>query len=263
MQVLRDVFQYIPVLTREQFLATGFAERKMIMTTDILVLCQSKHHQLSQLSLYASYNYKYLPLFRKRSQKKVHKKKPLRVHQEVLTVHATCGLPSVCSEQIITDVEGLLDMQCLFMICVFLVKEDTSSVENIAPSSYSAAAELAFPTNKKCLETRYNGTTSLPLMKSRSPMTCSVVKYNDATIDGDTESVMSSEPPSGGDTPSDVPSMTIAPYSSPSPGGSWCSLLSAGTSPTHSKSSNTSPTQHSADSPTKHGSVGPKDDSKY
>lgn len=49
-QVLRDVFHYAPTLTREQFLATGFAERKMIMTTDILALCESKHQQLSQLS---------------------------------------------------------------------------------------------------------------------------------------------------------------------------------------------------------------------
>lgn len=50
MQVLRDVFHYVPVLTREQFLATGFAERKMIMATDILRHCESKHRQLTQLS---------------------------------------------------------------------------------------------------------------------------------------------------------------------------------------------------------------------
>ena len=49
LQVLRDLFQYVPVLTREQFLATGFAERKIIMTTDILRLCESKHKQLTQL----------------------------------------------------------------------------------------------------------------------------------------------------------------------------------------------------------------------
>ena len=48
-QVLRDVFHYVPMLTREQFLATGFAERKMIMATDVLRLCESKHKELTQL----------------------------------------------------------------------------------------------------------------------------------------------------------------------------------------------------------------------
>ena len=148
---------------------------------------------------------------------------------------------------------------------VFLVEED-DSVENIAPSN-NTVTELTLSSSKRCLEARYNGTTSLPLLKSHSPVACSVVKYSDATVGDvtyDTESVTSSEPPSGSvDTPSDVPSMTIAPYSSPSPGGSWCSLLSAGTSPTHSRSSNTSPTLQSTDvSPTKHESDSLKDDSK-
>lgn len=49
-QVLRDVFHYVPVLTREQFLTKGFVERKIIMTTDILGLCETKHQQLTQLS---------------------------------------------------------------------------------------------------------------------------------------------------------------------------------------------------------------------
>ena len=143
---------------------------------------------------------------------------------------------------------------------MFIVEED-DSVENIAPSNNSAAAEITLPSTKRCLEARYNGTASLPLLKSHSPVTCSVVKYSDANIDSvtyDTESVACLS--NGGDTPSDVQSMTIAPYSSPSPGGSWCSLLSAGTSPTHSRSSNTSPTLQSTDFSS--GQASPKDDSK-
>ena len=45
---LRDVFSYKPDLTREQFLAKGFAERKMIMSARILELCQEKHKELSR-----------------------------------------------------------------------------------------------------------------------------------------------------------------------------------------------------------------------
>ena len=47
-RALRDVFSYKPDLTREQFLAKGFAERKMIMSTRILELCQEKHKELSR-----------------------------------------------------------------------------------------------------------------------------------------------------------------------------------------------------------------------
>lgn len=45
-QVMRDTLQYRPQLTKEQFLSPGFAERKIIMTFELLQLCQTKHHQL-------------------------------------------------------------------------------------------------------------------------------------------------------------------------------------------------------------------------
>ena len=45
---MRDVFQYRPQLTKEQFLAIGFAERKLILTYDILKQCQKKHHWLNK-----------------------------------------------------------------------------------------------------------------------------------------------------------------------------------------------------------------------
>lgn len=47
MQVLRDVFQYHPKISRTQFLSIGFAECKIILTVDLLKLCQKKHIQLS------------------------------------------------------------------------------------------------------------------------------------------------------------------------------------------------------------------------
>jgi len=40
------VFHYHPQLTREQFLSTGFAERKILLTTDVLWFCQRKHREL-------------------------------------------------------------------------------------------------------------------------------------------------------------------------------------------------------------------------
>ena len=43
---MRDVFQYRPQLTKEQFLTTGFAERKIILTFDLLCLCQNTHVKL-------------------------------------------------------------------------------------------------------------------------------------------------------------------------------------------------------------------------
>ena len=45
-QVLRDVFNYRPKLTKEQFLSTGFAERKVLMTRDVLLFCQAKNAEL-------------------------------------------------------------------------------------------------------------------------------------------------------------------------------------------------------------------------
>ena len=46
-RVLRDVFHYHPKLTKEQFLSAGFAERKVLMTRDILLFCQAKHAELT------------------------------------------------------------------------------------------------------------------------------------------------------------------------------------------------------------------------
>lgn len=48
-QALREVFHYYPKLTREQFLSSGYTERKLILTTDILLICQAKHRELSSL----------------------------------------------------------------------------------------------------------------------------------------------------------------------------------------------------------------------
>ena len=45
-QVLRDVFNYRPKLTKEQFLSTGFAERKVLLTRDVLLFCQAKNAEL-------------------------------------------------------------------------------------------------------------------------------------------------------------------------------------------------------------------------
>lgn len=45
--VLRELFQYQPRLTKEQFLTNGYAERKVILTYNLLLLCQARHKQLS------------------------------------------------------------------------------------------------------------------------------------------------------------------------------------------------------------------------
>lgn len=47
-RVLRDAFNYHPKLTRGQFLANGYAERKVMLTCDFLLLCQAKHLQLTK-----------------------------------------------------------------------------------------------------------------------------------------------------------------------------------------------------------------------
>lgn len=41
-KIMRDIFQYKPQLTREQFLAIGFAERKIIQVCEILKHCREK-----------------------------------------------------------------------------------------------------------------------------------------------------------------------------------------------------------------------------
>ena len=43
---MRDSLHYRPQLTKDQFLSKGFAERKIMMTYDLLKLCQSMHNQL-------------------------------------------------------------------------------------------------------------------------------------------------------------------------------------------------------------------------
>ncbi|NXW38425.1 CEP44 protein, partial [Phaetusa simplex] len=47
LQVLRDQFQYKPILTKQQFLQFGFAERKMQIVCDIINCVVKKHKELS------------------------------------------------------------------------------------------------------------------------------------------------------------------------------------------------------------------------
>lgn len=44
--MLRDEFGYTPKISREQFFITGFAERKMILVTDLIRRCIDKHDEL-------------------------------------------------------------------------------------------------------------------------------------------------------------------------------------------------------------------------
>ena len=43
LQILRDMFQHKPQITRDQFFSPGFAERKVIMATEILRLVRSRY----------------------------------------------------------------------------------------------------------------------------------------------------------------------------------------------------------------------------
>jgi hypothetical protein len=45
---MRDVFNYRPKVNKEQFLSEGFAERKVILTFDLLCLCQVTHEKLQR-----------------------------------------------------------------------------------------------------------------------------------------------------------------------------------------------------------------------
>ncbi|XP_058630294.1 centrosomal protein of 44 kDa isoform X4 [Onychostoma macrolepis] len=47
-KVLRDVFSYKPLLTKQQFLQYGFAERKLIILCDIIGLVLNKHKELTK-----------------------------------------------------------------------------------------------------------------------------------------------------------------------------------------------------------------------
>ena len=48
MQVLRDVFQYKPVLTKQQFLQCGFSQSKIAVICDIINLVLQRHKQLKK-----------------------------------------------------------------------------------------------------------------------------------------------------------------------------------------------------------------------
>jgi len=134
-----------------------------------------------------------------------------------------------------------------------LVEEDNGVEDNVGPVSPKKNKEsfqLPAMNHRKCLEAHYSGTTSLPLLTNHTPVACSVVKHKDnATIDCETESITTLDPRTNVPTPSDVPSMTIVPYSSPSP-NSWCSLTSVDSSPTHSRSGNVTPSVRSGDTNT-------------
>nr|XP_046255519.1 centrosomal protein of 44 kDa isoform X2 [Scatophagus argus] len=47
-KVLRDIFHYKPILTKQQFLQWGFSQRKISVTCDIINLVLEKHNQLNK-----------------------------------------------------------------------------------------------------------------------------------------------------------------------------------------------------------------------
>lgn len=49
-KVLRDVFQYKPMLTKQQFLQWGFSQRKISVICDVINLVLQKHSQLKKVS---------------------------------------------------------------------------------------------------------------------------------------------------------------------------------------------------------------------
>lgn len=49
LQLLRDQFNYKPILTKKQFLQCGFAEWKIQIVCDILNCVMKKHKELSSL----------------------------------------------------------------------------------------------------------------------------------------------------------------------------------------------------------------------
>ncbi|KAM6362169.1 centrosomal protein of 44 kDa [Alca torda] len=62
-KVLRDQFQYKPVLTKQQFLQFGFAERKMQIVCDIINCVVKKHKELSNSNKVKSQTRKKLKSF--------------------------------------------------------------------------------------------------------------------------------------------------------------------------------------------------------
>uniref|UniRef100_A0A8C3K3E8 Centrosomal protein of 44 kDa n=1 Tax=Calidris pygmaea TaxID=425635 RepID=A0A8C3K3E8_9CHAR len=73
-KLLRDQFQYKPVLTKQQFLQFGFAERKMQIVCDIINCVVKKHKELSNsnkvLIKYEFFNFFFLFLFFQHTEKK-------------------------------------------------------------------------------------------------------------------------------------------------------------------------------------------------
>ncbi|KFQ04784.1 Centrosomal protein of 44 kDa, partial [Leptosomus discolor] len=63
-KLLRDQFQYKPVLTKQQFLQFGFAERKMQIVCDIINCVVKKHKELSNSNKVKSQTRKKLRSFR-------------------------------------------------------------------------------------------------------------------------------------------------------------------------------------------------------
>ncbi|XP_033111876.1 uncharacterized protein LOC117112810 [Anneissia japonica] len=47
-KVLRDIFNYKPTISKDMFLSTGFAERKIIMMQDVIRMAQKKNQELTR-----------------------------------------------------------------------------------------------------------------------------------------------------------------------------------------------------------------------
>lgn len=122
--------------------------------------------------------------------------------------------------------------------------------DNVRPEKNKESFfQLPAMNHRRCLEAQYSGTPSLPLLTNCTPIACSIVKHKDVIVDCGTENATTLDPHTNTTTPSDVPSMTIVPYSSPSP-SSWCSLPSVDASPTHSRSGDATPSIRSGDTTT-------------
>lgn len=50
-KILLTVFSYKPTITVQQFFATGFAERKILLCLDICALVRQMHQELSKTSV--------------------------------------------------------------------------------------------------------------------------------------------------------------------------------------------------------------------
>jgi len=54
-KLLRDEFTYKPAITKEQFFSLGFSERKIILTCDIIDMCQELNKKLIRVEYNKSY----------------------------------------------------------------------------------------------------------------------------------------------------------------------------------------------------------------